>query len=396
MKNKNKTAIFYAYSNNALDHLAPYVFLCHKKKIRCVVVYGEDFTSRKVFPNSKIVNIFNKIKIDSYNIPFSEKKGFIKTIFYYIWLWIGLIEYKKYFPNYLKIKLKGLCSRLYNRLDGNLIGRNIATNLLKDNNKFFVFTDNCNPKKFKKSFLFKIKKHAKIITTGHSVFQQKRKSKKGLFIEDFALLMNYGEGHSKNYLKNKKIIGSLRFSKNWIKILDRHSLNNKNFKNKKKNIIVLMSPPHLTKDWKQMLNTLAKLISIKEINVIILPHIRGMYNLKPPVELKNNWYKNLTLDTAIKNSDIVISWGSTGIFEGVVRGKKILYLSFLDLDLNKKNYLWINKVSKNIIMKNEYELFDVVNNYRVGNKIDNDGYKKIIWPNNDPWIKASNFLDKTI
>lgn len=396
MKNKNKTAIFYAYSNNALDHLAPYVFLCHKKKIKCIVVYGEDFTSRKVFPNSKIVNIFKKIKIDTYNIPFSEKKGFIKTIYYFIWLWIGLIEYKKYYPNFLKIKLKGLCSRLYNRLDGNLIGRNIVTNLLKDNKEFFVFTDNCNSKKFKKSFLIKIKKNAKIITTGHSVFQQKRKSKKGLFIEDFALLMNYGEGHSKNYLKNKKIIGSLRFSKNWIKILDRHSSNDKNFKNKKKNIIVLMSPPYLTKDWKQMINTLAKLISIKEINVIILPHVRGMYNLKPPVELKNNWNKNLTLDTAIKNSDIVISWGSTGIFEGVVRDKKILYLSFLDLYLNKKNYLWINKVSKNIIIKNEYELLDIVNNYRVGNKIDNDGFKKIIWPNNDPWIKASKFLDKII
>ena len=83
MKKKNKTAIFYAYSNNALDHLAPYVFLCHKKKIRCVVVYGEDFTSRKVFPNTKIVNIFQNIKIDIYNIPFSEKKGFIKTIFYF-------------------------------------------------------------------------------------------------------------------------------------------------------------------------------------------------------------------------------------------------------------------------------------------------------------------------
>ena len=396
MKKKNKTAIFYAYSNNALDHLAPYVFLCHKKKIRCIVVYGEDFTSRKVFPNTKIVNIFQNIKIDIYNIPFSEKKGFIKTIFYFIWLWVGLIEYKKYFPNYLKLKLKGLCLRLYNRLDGNLIGRNIATNLLKDKSEFFVFTDNCNPKKFKNSFLTKIKKHAKIITTGHSVFQKKINTKKGLFVEDFALLMNYGEAHYKSYLKNKKITGSLRFSKNWIKILDLHSLNNKNFKNKKKNIIVLMSPPYLTKNWKHMLNTLAKLISINDINVIILPHVRGMYNLKPPIELKNNWYKNLTLDSAIKNSDIIISWGSTGIFEGVVRNKKILYLSFLDLDSNIKKYLWINKVSKNIIIKNEYELFDAINNYRTNKKIDNDGFKKIIWPNNDPWIKASNILDKII
>ena len=116
MKKKNITAIFYAYSNNALDHLAPYVFLCHKKKMNCEVIFGEDFVSRKVFPNSKIVDIFKKNKISIYNIPFFEKKGFIKTVFYYVWLWTGVIEYKKYIPNYLKNKFKGLCVRLYNNI----------------------------------------------------------------------------------------------------------------------------------------------------------------------------------------------------------------------------------------------------------------------------------------
>jgi len=211
MKNKNKTAIFYAYSNNALDHLAPYIFLCHKKKIKCVVVYGEDFVSRKVFPNSKIAKIFKNNKIEIYNIPFFEKKGFIKTIFYFVWLWIGIIEYKKYIPNYLKIKLKGLCVRLYNRIDGNLIGKNIAKNLLRKNNNFFVFTDSCISKKIKNSFLFKIRNHAKIITTGHGVWQQKRKSQKGIFVEDIAILMNKWEAVSKSYLKRKENVSCLCF-----------------------------------------------------------------------------------------------------------------------------------------------------------------------------------------
>ena len=155
MKEKRKTAIFYAYSNNALDHLAPYVFLCHKKKLHCVVVYGEDFASRKIFPNSKIDYIFKNSKIDIYNIPYFEKKGFFKTIFYYVWLWTGVIEYNKYIPNYLKSKFKGLCLRLYNFLDKNIIGKNIATNLLKDTSKVFVFIDNCGAKDIKKNFLFK-------------------------------------------------------------------------------------------------------------------------------------------------------------------------------------------------------------------------------------------------
>lgn len=394
MKKKHKSAIFYAYSNNALDHLAPYVFLCHKKKMHCVVVYGEDFVRRKVFPNSKINNIFKNNKIDIYNIPFFEKKGFINFFFYYVWLWTGIIEYKKYIPNYLKSKFKGLCVRLYNSLDGNLIGRNIATNLLKDTSKVLVFTDNCGGNKIKKNFLFKIKDHAKIITTGHGVWQQNKKPEKGLFIEDIALLTNKWEAVSKNYLKNKEVIGSLRFSKNWIKILDHYSSEDKNIRKKKKNIVVLMSPKHMTKDWKQMFNILIKLIGIKEANVILLPHVRGMASWNPPVKLKNNWYKNLTLDVAIKNSDMVIFWGSTAIFEAVVRDKKILYLSFLDI--NENNYLWIDNISKNILIKNENELLDVINNYKISKIPDNDSFKKIIWQNNDPWINASNFLDKII
>ncbi len=394
MKKKHKTAIFYAYSNNALDHLAPYVFLCHKKKMHCVVVYGEDFVSRKIFPNSKIANIFKSNKVDIYNIPFFEKKGFNKTIFYYIWLWTGTIEHNRYIPIYLKKKLRGLCIRLYNNLDGNLIGKNIAKNLLKNNSKTFVFTDSCKSKKIKSNFLFNIKDHAKIITTGHAVWQQNQKPEKRIFTEDIALLSNRWEAISKSYLKNKKIIGSLRFSKNWLKILDHHSTENKNTRDKKKNIVVLMNPPHTTKNWKKMINTLEKLISIRELNVKILPHIRGMTSSKPPVELKNNWYKNLTLDSAIKNSDIVIFWGSSGIFEAVARDKKIFYLSFLDL--NKKNYLWANKVSKSIIMKNERELLYNINNYKISNSQTNDSFKKIIWPNKNPWKKASNFLDKII
>ena len=392
MKKRNITAIFYAYSNNALDHLAPYVFLCNKKKMHCVVVYGEDFVSRKVFPNQKIVNIFRNNKIQIYNIPFFEKKGLIKTIFYYIWLWTGIIEYKKYIPIYLKNKLKGLCMRLYNTIDGDLIGKNIVKNLLKEDSKTFVFTDSCNSKKIKTNFLLKIKDHAKIITTGHSVWQRNQKPEKRIFTEDVALLSNSWEAKSKNYLKNKKIIGSLRFSKNWLKILDHHSTKSKNTRDKKKNIVVLMNPPHTTKNWKKMINTLVKLIHIKELNVKILPHIRGMTSSEPPEELKNNWYKNLTLDTAIKNSDIVIFWGSSGVFEAVARDKKIFYLSFLDL--NKKNYLWANKVSKSIIMKNEKELLYNISNYKISNIQENDSFKKIILLNNSPWINASNFLDK--
>ena len=36
----------------------------------------------------------------------------------------------------------------------------------------------------------------------------------------------------------------------------------------------------------------------------------------------------MSLDAAIKESDIVIFWESSGIFEAVVRNKKIFFLTF--------------------------------------------------------------------
>ena len=50
-------AIFYAYSNNALDQLAPYVILCNQKKIDCVVIYGDDFIKHKVKPKKDFLSL---------------------------------------------------------------------------------------------------------------------------------------------------------------------------------------------------------------------------------------------------------------------------------------------------------------------------------------------------
>ena len=58
MSNKIKV-IFYAYSVNALDHLAPYAVLCSKKNIPCTFVYGEDFFTNKVIRNAQVIKNLN-------------------------------------------------------------------------------------------------------------------------------------------------------------------------------------------------------------------------------------------------------------------------------------------------------------------------------------------------
>ena len=60
-------AIFYAYSSNALDHLAPYAVMCRHKNIPCELIYGEDFIKFKLTPRNNIIahSIANKRRRDN-------------------------------------------------------------------------------------------------------------------------------------------------------------------------------------------------------------------------------------------------------------------------------------------------------------------------------------------
>ena len=141
---------------------------------------------------------------------------------------------------------------------------------------------------------------------------------------------------------------------------------------------------------------LFKLLSKREdIKLTILPHVRGMSNMKPPKELESVWDKISTLDVAVKNSDIVMFWVSSGVYDAVVRNKKVFYLSFLS-KIDEK-FLWRDNAPTNIVIKNEQELSDALDNYDKNDKIDNLCFEKMIWPDgSDPWMNVSNFLDKYV
>ena len=80
---KKIKAIFYAYSANALDHLAPYAVLCCQNNIDCTFIYGEDFFTNKVIAKKNIVKIFDDQNIQTYNSEIFKfgKKGFIQFFF---------------------------------------------------------------------------------------------------------------------------------------------------------------------------------------------------------------------------------------------------------------------------------------------------------------------------
>ena len=163
----------------------------------------------------------------------------------------------------------------------------------------------------------------------------------------------------------------------------------------KKNVLILGHTPTHTSDWNRMFGLFIKLAERKDINLSILPHTRGMSSMEPPKELKDVWDKTSTLDVAVKNSDIVMFWVSSGIFEAVLRKRKVFYLSFLSkID---GEFIWQKNAPSNIIIKNEMELFKALDNYNENEVIDNLCFEKIIWPEgSDPWVNVSNFLDNTL
>ncbi len=388
-------AIFYAYSNNALDHLAPYVILCNQKKIDCVVIFGDDFIKHKVKPKKDIVKILQSENIDTLDVSSFELKGFLNVFFTYLWSFTRVLEKKSLIPVFLILKLKGLCQRVCKYLDSDLIGKHLASKLCKDFDKYVVFTDGNTNKKIQKSFFTYFKDKAKIVSVRHYVyhFHDIKKDTHENNCEDIAILGNKWEAENKYHIKSKEIIGNLRFSKKWVEILDKYSSDTFSKDNTKKNVLIISHNQYHTRDWKRMLKLFKQLVKRKDINLKILPHVRGMSNLHPPEELKNVWDKTTPTNVSIKNSDIVIFWVSSAFFEAVVRNKKILYLGFLS-NIDDK-FIWKKNAPSNIIIENELELNYEIDNYKKENKseLDNTCFEEIIWPNGDPWENASDFLD---
>jgi hypothetical protein len=400
---KKIKAIFYAYSGNALDHLAPYAVLCSKKKIPCTFIYGEDFFTNKVFVKKNIVKIFDDHNIRTYTNEIFRfgKKGFFQFFFCNIWILINKLVQTRYLPNIVKtfFKIKGISNTILRIIDSNLVGKNLAFKLLEDKNNTLVFVDHWHKdKKVQNSFLTEMQGKAKIIGTGHGPVHFTFKNipatqtKSDFLCEDIFLASNIWQADENN-VNIKIITGNLRYSNNWSDILNEYNEKYKFDENlKKKRILVLASPEHHTGDWNRMMKLMEELVLKNNINLRILPHVRGMSSMKPPKILREAWDQKTSLVEAVENTDLVLFWRSSAIFEAVLKNKKILFLSLIaQKDIN---FVWLENAPKDIIINKEIELFKAIENYSINSPKNNDCFKKVIWPKGDPWNNVSNFLDK--
>ena len=141
-----------------------------------------------------------------------------------------------------------------------------------------------------------------------------------------------------------------------------------------------------------MMRLMEKLVSKNNIDLKIVPHVRGMSSMKPPKILRDAWDEKTSLVDAVENTDLVLFWRSSGIFEAVLKDKKILFLSFVAQ--KNINFVWLENAPRDIIINEEIELFKAIDNYSKNSYKNNDCFKKVIWPEGDPWNNVSNFLDK--
>ena len=132
-----------------------------------------------------------------------------------------------------------------------------------------------------------------------------------------------------------EIIGSSRFSKNWINVIDKIYDGKKYFNNELPTISFFIGHWKYYLDKNKTLILIEKIINLKNFNIFINLHTRGTSEL--PIEfLKKLDDKNIIINNGkiyasetIKESDIIIGVGTSVILEAITRNKKILYLSYL-------------------------------------------------------------------
>jgi hypothetical protein len=398
-KNKTKQkslAVFYAYAGNAADHLAPYAVLCKEIGMNCIFVIGE------MWPYSKILNLPVKRELKKNGVKIvhvldiaSKRKFYLKSIpvLYKLIIHFGVGHYGK------KLARKMIKFLLNNKILGNtLIGRIVAKQIKESYGvPNFVFCDNWSSNSVAKNeFLLEFLRCSNIVIVGHTVRHYPIKISDKSRRSDIVLATNCWHADSQKAEK-KFIIGSPRFSKEWVKRLDKN-LNLPIYSNTNNlKIAVLASPPQATVHWQRMLNLIKGITMNPNYEVRFKPHVRSMSRAVPPAEIEKAWDVKTSLSEMIIWSDIVLFWSSSAIFEAVVRKKPILYLSFL----SKKDgsYVWQADLDSKYIINDEKELSEKLQNYYESGKITSTRllpFEKLIWPVGNSWSVAKKTLIKLL
>ena len=317
--------LFFVDQYISVDMMAPVIYKLAKK-------------------NNVFVCNFNKIqslkKIELYKFIIDQKnvsevrdviKFFSKENFY-----LALINLLLLLPApFLK---KGYRYWKYIWENVNFVSRDLLIKFIK-NNKIKTFSYDESLVENKKKFIISISKELNIpliMNHGGLYTLKARKKKNYKFKEcDFFLSPNkfpiFANKLDKIYLRSGKYhqLGSPRFDEEWLNVLKKIFKRSKTTNKKKIKVAFFVRPTSIS--YSETLNLLKDLYKIENIEVKLNYKPRDVW----PTKCSSISRSEMQSSELIFWSDLVISYASSIILEGICRNKPLIYLDYLQI--HKKN-----------------------------------------------------------
>jgi hypothetical protein len=336
-----KDIVFFIRAYNDLDsRLSTILFLASKKNINLKVFFYPTNNSFFNFNNYEIINLLKKK-----NIKLIKFYKYISNFFfiYYFYFEISFFFKKKIFYKIRLIKY------IFNKLDKILLGViNFDNEKLKNilNNNFYIL-DDIIINKYRSKFILSLEKincHKKIfaILTGQDTYidlyknpnfkkSVNQKNNRELIVNNFFVPSKNDKSILKKRLIKSRltILGNARFEPKWINYLNNISNTKSIPLISKYNLTLMLSKLEYGVNLDELRKTIDHILKIKDLNLIIKPHTRGM-SLDDLIKNKN--YNNLfngeyyNSSTLIKWSTHVLFTGSSIIFQAMALNKKCIFL----------------------------------------------------------------------
>lgn len=323
----------------SVDMLSPIIHVLNKKQK--ILICG--INPNQSFKEDKIINsVINKnVKYENF-IPVGN---FEKILLF-------IVDIIKLLPNFIQKKIKFFWEFLYKKKAFSNVS--IIENYLKQNNISSITYEESSAEKYIELFFIASKK-MKIpmikIDSGIAAIKQPL-SKNRLENSSYFISPSYFMIKNK-ILKNKKLryIGSIRFTKYWLKKLD------KIFKIEKIKDKKIINVGFFTKyQSKENLGTLKLIEKLKNenlANVKTREKPRDLY----PLKFAYFYREDYNSSQLIRWSDIIVSSRSTSVLaEALIRNKKVVLLKYLYDESKFSNlykYKYINKINEeNDLIKN--------------------------------------------
>ena len=301
----------------SIDVLAPIIYFLKKKNIIvCNINPIQDHSK------SKSIKYLKKKKIEYFNyLPLDEKK-----IFSYFLLKVILI-----LPCYFQKKLRRLLRFIY--INKNFSSKEKVRKFLIQNSVKSITYEESAPDIYI-SIFYQAAKDLNIevikITSGLGVYNDKSaiNSSKVKFC-DKIFLPNQIYKINKKFKKKVKIIGSLRYTRPWFKILNR--IDGK-LKWKKNRVTLGFFKKSYSKENSEVEKLIKKLNDSKKFNISTRDKPRDIFTVNCNKFEKDELSSSQLID---KSDFIVTSRPSSILIEALLKNKKIVLLYFINNDLYK-------------------------------------------------------------